>query len=71
MYYKKVLKINHRYLGGIAELLNSNLNIGCRLLLRPRLLISTILVVLPSEENNPESLSLLHSLNPKLLTITR
>jgi len=71
MYYKKCLKINHRYLGGIAELLNSNLDIRCRLLLRSRLLISIILVLLPSQKNNPECLSLLHSLNPKLLTITR
>lgn len=55
------------YLDGIAELLNSNLDIRCRLLLRPRLLISIILVLLPFQENNPECLSLLHSLNPKLL----
>jgi len=59
------------YLGGITKLQNSNLDIRCRLLLRPRLLISTILVLLPFQENNPECFSLLHSLNPKLLTITR
>ena len=70
---QKFSKINHCYLGGIAELLNSNLAVRCRLLplLLPLLLLIIILVLLPPQENNPECLSLLHSLNPKLLTVTR